>query len=166
MKHKYITISRNKFRVQIYPMKYIGTTDTLEEAIKMRDEYLIKNKLSLQPLSKNYVEYKDMNYEMIISLAQGKITRKLMDMFILTNKRVNRKFFYKNELDRQDVMQFSICRLLEQWYNCDMDKTDNCFPYVTEIIKRAHAFHYNELMIGRSNISIQQYGEFGLYDKL
>lgn len=166
MKHKYITMSRDKFRVQIYPMKYIGTTETLEEAIKMRDEYLKKNKLTLETPSKNYVEYKDMNYEMIISLAQGKITRKLMDMFILTNKKVNRKFFYKNELDRQDVLQYSICVLLEQWHNCDMNKTDNCFPYITEIIKRAHAFQYNILIKGRDNISIQQYGEFGLYDKL
>lgn len=166
MKHKYITMSRGKFRVQIYPIKYIGTTETLEEAIKMRDEYLKKNKLTLEPPSKNYVEYKDMNYEMTVSLAQGKLTNKLAQMFILMNKRVNRKFYYKDELDRQDVLQFSICRLLEQWYNCDMDKTDNCFSYITEIIKRAHAFHFNELMKGRSDISIERYGEFGLYDKL
>ena len=166
MKHKYITMSHNKFHVQIYPLIYLGSFETEQEAIKVRDEYLKNKNLILKPKTKNYVEYKDMNYEMIVSLAQGKLTNKLTQMFILINKRVNRKFYYKNELDRQDVIQYSICRLLENWYNCDMDKTDNCFSYITEIIKRAHAFHYNELMIGRSNISIDRHGEFGLYDKL
>lgn len=162
MNTKYISKSRNSFKVIIYPNQYVGSYLTIEEAVKGRDLYLASKNITLAPKSTNYVEYKDLNYEMIVSLAQGKPTKRLVDMFILTNKRVNSKFYYDNTQDREDILQFSITRLLEQWHNCDMDKNDNAFPYITEIIKRAHAFHFNELVKNRGDVSIERWGETGL----
>jgi len=100
-----------------------------------------------------YVNPRELYYETIVSQALGSRTKKLDKMLMLINDGVNRKFTYFNEDDRYDCMAEGIGTLLMNWYLFDAEKSDNPFPYFTEISKRAH-----------TNGLRQMYGQKGMYD--
>lgn len=45
-KHRYISLLRNSYMIKV-GTKYIGTRKTIEEAIKLRDEYCSKNNIKI-----------------------------------------------------------------------------------------------------------------------
>lgn len=99
-----------------------------------------------------YLSNDDLYKEIVKSKIAGKLSDKAFDMLVLMTKRINRKFRYENELDREDVLQYCYLRILQVWNNFDETKYTNAFSYYTEIIKRAHAWQFNFLMKGRKDI--------------
>jgi len=95
--------------------------------------------------NKEYLSNDELVKEIIISKAQNKLTDSAWAMLILMTKRLNRKFRYEYEGDRNDVIQHSYFVLLKYWNKFDESKYTNAFAYYTEIIKRAHVQSYAQL---------------------
>ena len=106
----------------------------------------------------DYLSNDDLLKEIIISKQQKKLTDKAFNMLVLMAKRINRKFRYDNEMDRDDVLQYSYENLLKRWHNFDEKKYINAFSYYTELIKRSHTMQYNLLMRDRKGtVSIHNF---------
>lgn len=110
----------------------------------------------------DYLSNDDLYAEILKSKKENKLTDKAFNMLVLMAKRINRKFRYDNEMDRDDVLQYSYENLLKRWHNFDENKYTNAFSYYTELIKRSHTFQYNILMKDRKkSISINSFYENG-----
>jgi hypothetical protein len=167
-KEKYIVRHKCKsFQVMIWhngKNHYIGLYSTIEEAIKERDNFLKINaiKNTSRTNESHYVENKEMMYEMIISKEMGILSPKLLKMCMKIVSGVNKKFRYKDEDDRADVIAYSYEIIIKNWYHFDLDKYNNVFAYITEIVKRAHAFQWKQLQRNRLNtISLDYINEEG-----
>lgn len=94
---------------------------------------------------KKYLSNKDLYIEIIISKAQGKLTRQAVDMLILLGKKAQTKMYYKSLDDKHDCLQEAMFDVFRFWYNFDEVKGDNAFAYFTEIIKRGLARGWNKM---------------------
>lgn len=94
---------------------------------------------------KHYLSNKDLYIEIIVSKAQGKLTKKAEQMIMLLGKNAIKKMYYRNSDDRNDCLQEAMYDVFKGWYNFDEIKGDNCFAYYTEIIKRGLAKSWNNL---------------------
>jgi DNA-directed RNA polymerase specialized sigma24 family protein len=92
---------------------------------------------------KHYLSNKDLYAEIIVSKAQGRLTRKAEHMIILLGKNVIKKMYYKDPDDKHDCFQEAMFDVFRGWHNFDEEKGDNCFAYYTEIIKRGLAKGWN-----------------------
>ena len=110
--------------------------------------------------NKHYLTNKEFYCEIIVSKAQGKLTRKAEKMIILLAKNVHKKFYYVSKEDKADCLQEGLHDAFRYWYNFDEGKTTNAFSYFTEIIKRGHAKSWNGIEKYREDFSINQF-----YDK-
>jgi DNA-directed RNA polymerase specialized sigma24 family protein len=111
-------------------------------------------------MNKNYLSNKDLHCELLVSLAQGKLTRPAQKMITLICRGVNRKFSYYDNDDRYDALQEAYYTCFKNWYSYNPEKTTNAFAYVTEIAKRAHTKGWKEVSKGRDKtLSIN-----GLYE--
>ena len=110
--------------------------------------------------SKKYLTNKDLYIEIIVSKAQGHLTREAERMLILLAKNVHKKFYYRSMEDKEDCLQQSLLDVLSYWRNFDEEKTTNAFAYFTEIIKRGHAKGWRNLNKNREEFSLNQF-----YDK-
>lgn len=108
-----------------------------------------------------YVEERLLRAEMIVSMNQGRLTRKMIDYIVLIVKRIHLKFRYKDENHKYDCYSYAIENILTRWYNYDMDKYDAVLPYFSELAKRSFAFHWTNHIAKHSTnmISIE-----GTYD--
>ena len=86
-----------------------------------------------------YLQNKDLYYEIIVSKAQGFLTRKAEKMIHLLGTNVIRKLSFYKEEDREDALQTSMMVLYSNWYLFSEDKSTNIFAYLTEICKRSFA---------------------------
>ena len=94
---------------------------------------------------KHYLSNKDLYAEIMVSKAQGKLTRKAEQMIILLGKNVIKKMYYRNADDKHDCFQEAMLDVFKGWHNFDEVKGDNPFAYYTEIIKRGLAKSWNNL---------------------
>jgi hypothetical protein len=92
-----------------------------------------------------YITNKDLYIELIVSKAQGKLTRDAERMFIILGKHVIKTFYYKNEDDKFDCLQNGYEDLFKNWYSFDELKGTNAFAYTTEVFKRGAAKGFNKL---------------------
>ena len=92
-----------------------------------------------------YIQNKDLYVEIIISKAQGKLTRKSKLMLETLAKRTIKKMRYYSNDDRMDCYQSGLLDMFSNWYNFNEEKSDNAFAYFTEIFKRGLAKGFNEL---------------------
>ena len=155
-KEKYIVYHKcGSYQVMIYQSgknNYIGLYSTIEEAVIERDKFLKLNNINTGRINEShYVENKEMMYEMIISKEMGIISPKLLLMCMKIVKNVNKQFTYKDVDDRQDVIAYSYEVIIKNWYHFDLDKYSNVFAYITEIVKRAHAFQWKQLQKNKKN---------------
>lgn len=156
-KEKYLVHHKcGSWQVQIWhngKSHYIGLYSTIEEAIKNRDNFLKINgvKNTSTTYQSHYVENKQMMYEMIISQSQGKLTPKLLKMCMQIVKGVSRKFRYKQEEDRYDNEAYAIEVILKNWMMFDLDRYDNVFAWVTQIVKNGFALQFKRLQKSRIN---------------
>jgi len=92
-----------------------------------------------------YLSNKELYYEVIVSKAQGRLTRKSEKMLELLAKRTIKKMRYWNVDDRFDCYQSGLLDMFDNWYNFNEEKSKNAFAYFTEIFKRGMAKGFNEL---------------------
>lgn len=92
---------------------------------------------------KNYLSNKDLYCELIVSKAQGRLTRAAEKMLILLSKSVIKKMYYNDPDDKLDCLQTAYLDVFSNWYQFDELKGDNAFAYFTEIIKRGLAKGWN-----------------------
>lgn len=164
MRHRYIVERPFGFQVIVHYNKkgnYHGIYPTLEEAIKVRDKIILEKGLKPKEVN-NYFDNKEAFKEMVISKATGRLSPRLLRMSMLVVKAVNKKFKYKNEDDRQDVIAYSYEIIIKNWHNFNEETHDNVLAYITEIVKRAHAMQFKILQKTRINtISIDNFYEEG-----
>lgn len=89
----------------------------------------------------NYLEDRELYYEMVISKGKGKLTRRSEEMLILIAQNTIRKKErnFKTSDDKNDCIQQGLLHLFQNWKNFNHKKFDNAFPYFTEIFKRGLA---------------------------
>lgn len=92
-----------------------------------------------------YLNNKDLYIEIIVSKAQGKLTKKAEKMLELLAKRTIKKMRYWSNDDKLDCYQSGLLDMFQNWYNFNEDKSVNAFAYFTEVFKRGIARGYNEL---------------------
>ena len=95
--------------------------------------------------SNNYLNAKELYIEILVSKAQGKLTRRAESMLNLLGERIIRKFYYANPDDGLDCYQNGMYMIYKNWYQFDENKTTNAFAYYTEIFKRGIAAGYNKI---------------------
>lgn len=95
--------------------------------------------------NKNYLNAKDLYMEIIVSKAQGRLTREAVKMLNVLGDRISRRFYYSSPCDRKDCYQNGMLKIYENWYNFDPNKTTNAFAYFTEVFKRGTAFGWNTI---------------------
>jgi len=93
----------------------------------------------------HYLNNKDLYYEIIVSKAKGDLTPKAQKMFILLCERVQSKFYYYREIDKEDTLQHAYLHLFDakKWSSFNEEITRNAFAFFTEITKRALAQGFN-----------------------
>lgn len=92
-----------------------------------------------------YLQNRDLYYEVVISKAQGKLTKnceKMMEM--LATKTIKKKKYY-SVFDKEDCYQQGLECMLAGWYNFNENIFDNAFSYFTEVFKRGTAQSFNQL---------------------
>ena len=92
-----------------------------------------------------YLNNKDLYVEIIVSKAQGKLTRKAERMLEILGKETIKKMRYWSYDDKMDCFQSGLLDMYQNWYNFNEQKSVNAFAYFTEIFKRGLAKGYNEL---------------------
>jgi hypothetical protein len=85
-------------------------------------------------MEKQYLSNKELYIEVIVSKAQGKLTRNAEKMLELLAKKTIKKMRYWSNDD-----------MFQNWYNFNEDKSINAFAYFTEIFKRGLAKGWNDL---------------------
>lgn len=96
-------------------------------------------------MSKHYLSNKELHIELVISKAQGKLTKRAKEMLYLLATRIHRKFHYYNEDDKHDCFQEGLFKLYEKWSFYDPETYDNAFALMTEIYKRGAAAGFNKI---------------------
>lgn len=96
-------------------------------------------------IKKKYITNKDLYVEIIVSKAQGRLTREATRMLILLTKKAQKKMFYNSLDDRNDCLQEAMLQVFKFWFNFDEQKGDNAFAYYTEVIKRGLAQGWNKM---------------------
>lgn len=91
------------------------------------------------------ISNKELYYEIIVSKAQGFLTKRAMDMLIELGARAIKKNQYFCEEDEFDCLQTAYYVIFNNWYNFDEDKGNNAFAYYTEIFKRGTTRGLNEI---------------------
>lgn len=94
---------------------------------------------------KKYITNKDLYCEILVSKAQGKLTKPAEKMLILLGNKIIKKFYYTNGDDKYDCLQNGYYQLFQNWFLFDEIKGDNCFAYYTEIFKRGVAAGFNKI---------------------
>jgi len=109
---------------------------------------------------KRYIKNKELYKEILVSKAQGKLTKSAEEMLQLIVKNIILKFQYKEPEWKRDCMQEAYYVLYKNWHNFDENKTDNPFAYYTEVVKRGLAFGFKKVTKNYENtISIN-----GIYE--
>jgi DNA-directed RNA polymerase specialized sigma subunit len=92
-----------------------------------------------------YLNDRDLYYEIVISKGKGNLTPKAEKLLILIANRVITKFEsqYKTIDDRNDCLQNGILGLLDNWKTFNELEYSQALPYFTEVVKRAMAAGYN-----------------------
>ena len=109
--------------------------------LKCNKEFtLIKNDLTVI-----YLNNKELYIEIIVSKAQGRLTRNAEKMLELLAKKTIKKMRYWSNDDKLDCYQSGLLDMFQNWFNFNEDKSINAFAYFTEIFKRGLAKGWNDL---------------------
>lgn len=106
-------------------------------------------------MSKHYLNNKQLHIELVISIAQGRLTKKAEHMLYLIGKNLHRKMKYMNPDDGQDTLQEGMYQIYKNWMKYDYDKFDNAMAYISELFKRSMARGWNVLKERNSKTGFQ-----------
>ena len=87
----------------------------------------------------NYLEDRELYYEMKLSKGMGKLTRKAQNMLILIANQTIRKKESSFKENKDDALQSGLLHMFSNWKSFNPAKFDTAFPYFTEIFKRGLA---------------------------
>jgi hypothetical protein len=96
-------------------------------------------------MEKHYLNNKELYIEIIVSKAQGRLTRNAEKMLEMLAKKTIKKMRYWSNDDKLDCYQSGLLDMFQNWYNFNEDKSINAFAYFTEIFKRGLAKGWNDL---------------------
>ena len=91
---------------------------------------------------KNYLNNKDMKYQLELSFAQGRITEELGKMFIMLAAKVAKKGCYISYSYNDEMQSQAILSLCKGWHKFNM-AYDNPFAYYTQCVKNAFTYILN-----------------------
>lgn len=92
-----------------------------------------------------YLKNADLLEEVRKSKAQGKLTNRLVQMFILLSHKCSERLKYKNPNDREDCISSAQEDLLRYWDRFDESKSTNAFAFYTQISKNGFAKGWKKL---------------------
>ena len=92
-----------------------------------------------------YLNNRELYIELVVSKAQGRLTRPAQKMLELLAKKTIKKMRYWSNDDKMDCYQSGLLYVFQNWYNFNEEKSVNAFAYFTEIFKRGIAKGYNDL---------------------
>lgn len=92
-----------------------------------------------------YLKNSDLLKEVIQSKANGKLTPKAVDMFILLATESNKKLKYKDPMDREDCISAGIEDLIRYWDRFDPARSTNAFAFFSQIAKHGFAKGWKKL---------------------
>jgi len=92
-----------------------------------------------------YLNNRELYVEILVSKAQGRLTRKAEKMLELLGKETIKKMRYWNNDDKMDCYQGGLLDMFANWYNFNEEKSVNAFAYFTEVFKRGMAKSFNEI---------------------
>ena len=96
----------------------------------------------------NYLHNKDLYIEIVVSKAQGKLTKNAKLMLELLAKKTIKKMRYWSTDDKMDCYQGGLLDMFANWYNFNEEKSDgNAFAYFTEIFKRVHGTNWATIIV-------------------
>ena len=96
-------------------------------------------------MAKNYLNDKDLYYEIVLSKGLGKLTRKAQNYFMLIANNTIRKNLKKFKFgEREDCLQNGLLILFKKWYSFDEKRFKQALPYYTEVFKRGMTAGFNE----------------------
>jgi hypothetical protein len=98
-----------------------------------------------------YLNNRDLYIEIIISKAQGKLTRNAEKMLELLAKKTIKKMRYWSNDDKLDCYQSGLLDMFQNWYNFNEEKSVNAFAYFTEVFKRGIAKGFNQLYLKKGD---------------
>ena len=104
----------------------------------------IKAPIKMQTKDKNYISNNKLYFEIVVSKAQGKLTRPAENMLILICNKLINKMFYKNKQDKEDCLSVAYLDVFKNWYLFE-EYNNNPFAYYSEIVKRGLARSWNQL---------------------
>ena len=102
-------------------------------------------------MSTQYLQNKDLYYEIVVSKAQGKLTNRSKLMLETLASKPIKKMRYWSTDDRDDCYQSGLLDMFSNWYNFNEEKSDNAFSYFTEIFKRGLAKQFNQLYLKKGD---------------
>lgn len=108
---------------------------------------------------KRYLNNKDLNDQIVLSLAQDKLTPEAEKMLMLLAKEANKKLTYSRIEDKKDCIQQARLDLLKYWRGYK-PQYKNAFAYYTEICKRGYAKGWNRLYPKKYHGTISLNGGF------
>lgn len=92
-----------------------------------------------------YLNNKDLYVEILVSKAQGKLTRNAEKMLEILGKETIKKMRYWSNDDKLDCYQSGLLDMYQNWFNFNEEKSVNAFAYFTEVFKRGIAKGFNEI---------------------
>ena len=144
---------------RVYKDKLKKVKDKLKKVKVIDYSIPMKKKVLIDP---NYIDNKTLHCEMMVSLAQGKLTKTAADMIMLICYKLIRRFRYSNIEDREDCLQYAYLNIFRMWMNYNPDVTHNAFAYFTELSKRALAMQWKRLTRGKGMIDGEYYHHLSL----
>lgn len=95
----------------------------------------------------NYLEDRDLYYEIVLSKGKGQLTKKAekyLELIAINMIRRKQKD-YKDKEEFEDCLSHGLLRLFENWMNFNSKKFNFALPYFSEVFKRGTAMGYNLL---------------------
>jgi hypothetical protein len=86
----------------------------------------------------NYLDDRELYYEIIISKGKGKLTKRASDLLILIAKNVIKKKerSYPSSEDKEDCLQQGLLHIFSNWKSFNHLRFSSPFNFYTEIFKR------------------------------
>jgi len=96
-------------------------------------------------MAKNYLNNKDLLFEICKSKDEGKLTKTAITMLMLLSARAIERLRYRDEEDKKDCLAFARLDLFKYWDRFNPEKSSNAFAYFTQIAKKGYAKGWNKL---------------------
>lgn len=93
----------------------------------------------------HYIDNDKFLEEIIKSKEQDELTPLALEYIMLIMKGVTSRLYYKNPMDKEDVMAIAMETVLKYWRSFKPEKGGNAFSYYTQMIKNGLSKGWNDL---------------------